>query len=283
MYQQSPEHRILQNTWQAMYHTHPLQVDILGSREDIAGMSVEDLQRFYDLNYDSSRLTLVGVTGKDPEEIMEFIEKKQASISSLYPETVKTFFETEKQGVYKKESEDTMDISMPYVCVGYKCDKIENVYECIGTDVAIQMRLDSLFTPMNPDYQSWLENHIITPMLAAECDFTSDHGYILFFSQTEKPEEFVKLVESLVEKFKEPMEKDTFEALHNRLVAQNIRALDNFENLAVDLIEAHQRDFDLMKSLELTKQLSLQDVTTICKKMDLSQKTVSTIYPKDSK
>ena len=63
MYQQSPEQRLFKETLISLFQYHPMKVDVLGSKEDIQDMSMEDLKQFYALNYDPSKLCLVGVTG----------------------------------------------------------------------------------------------------------------------------------------------------------------------------------------------------------------------------
>ena len=73
MYEQNPEQRLLMNTWRALYHKHPLKIDILGNKDDISNMTPETLTQFYQMNYDPSRLTLVGVTGKDINKIMDLL------------------------------------------------------------------------------------------------------------------------------------------------------------------------------------------------------------------
>ena len=284
MYQHSPEHRLLKSTWESMYVSHPMKVDILGTRQDISQMTVQQLQTFYDLNYDSSRLTLVGITGRDIEQTMKVIEQAQKKIASKHPEKVETIFGEHTDKVWRTEFEDQMDISTPYVCVGYKLSSVQDKKQCIQTDVAIQMRLDSLFSPLNEQYNTWMEQEIITPVMGAECDFSEDHGYLLFYAQTHHPEKFVELVQSLIDQLQnEIMDQDTFEALHNRLIAQNIRGIDNFENLAVDLLEARQNGFQLMQAFEWTDKLTLEDVTSICHDLDLSHHTITTIRPKSSK
>ena len=42
----SPNKDCLKETWRSLYKNHPLRIDVLGNREDIQEMSVEDLQKF---------------------------------------------------------------------------------------------------------------------------------------------------------------------------------------------------------------------------------------------
>ena len=60
MYQQSPEQRLFKETLVSLYKYHPMKIDVLGIKEDIQAMNIEDLKQFYELNYDPSKLCLVG-------------------------------------------------------------------------------------------------------------------------------------------------------------------------------------------------------------------------------
>ena len=106
---------------------------------------------------------------------------------------------------------------------------------------------------------------------------------MLFFAQTSKPEEFVQLVDSLVRQMREEeMKPEVFEALQKRLVAQNIRSLDHFENMAADLLDASQRGYSFRRPFELAESLHSMDILGICKSLMVDQRTVSTIQPKSS-
>ncbi len=280
MYQQSPEQRLLKLVWSALYESHPMKVDILGTREDIQDMTVQDLQRFYALNYDPSRLVLVGITGGDLGPILEHIEAHQDRVVSEIKEAPECIIKEESKEVVVQRNTDTMDISTPYVCVAYKMQGIQDTMECELTDLAVQVRLDSLMSPLNPDYQDWLDQRIISQTAGCECDFAKDHGYILFYAQTEKPEEFEKVVEGIVKRMcTEEMDEKTFHSIRSRMIASNIRGLDQFESLAIDLIHAYNSNYSYWQSIEWIQSLTSAQVDMIVQGLDFSYKAVSTIYP----
>ena len=73
--------------------------------------------------------------------------------------------------VNRKEFVDTMDISQPFVCVGFKMKPCSNVIESIEKDFAVNMWLDSLMGPLNPKFQEWLDQRIFTQFVGAEAEF----------------------------------------------------------------------------------------------------------------
>lgn len=283
MYEQNPEQRLLMNTWRALYHKHPLKIDILGSKDDISSMTPQILTKFYQMNYDPSRLTLVGVTGKDINKIMDFIVEHQKSVPSKIRGTISRVMPEEPKEVVQKESVEYMDITMPYVCVAYKLDPVDTIRDAMQLDIALQMRLDSLFGPLNPEYQTWMDKQIISQIAFAECDFNVDHGYVIFAAQTYKVQEFIDLVDKLVERIKEPIDPSIHHALSTKMISQNIRSLDSFDTLAIEMMRAHFENYDYLKSLELVKEINPDTILNLCSGLDFANQSVIKILPNESK
>lgn len=280
MYQQSPEQRLFKETLVSLYKNHPMKVDVLGSKEDIQNMRMEDLKYFYELNYDPSKLCLVGITGKDTDEIMEWIKDCQKDVESKCDKEISRVFKEEPMEVNRKEFVDTMDISQPFVCVGFKMKPCSNVMESIEKDFAVNMWLDSLMGPLNPKFQEWLDQRIFTQFVGAEADFTTDHSYVLFYAQTTNPEAFIELVKEQVKK--KTISNEDYQSLRAQAIANNLRGLNHFDGLANDLLRSHFENFDYMDSLNRIQKMSLDKVLSNLDDLDFSNVCVTKILPNDS-
>ena len=280
MYQQSPEQRLFKETLISLYKNHPMKVDVLGSKEDIQNMGMEDLKQFYELNYDPSKLCLVGITGKDTDEIMDWVKECQKDVKSKCDKEISRVFEFEPNEVNRKEFVDTMDISQPFVCVGFKMKPCSTVVESIEKDFAVNMWLDSLMGPLNPKFQEWLDQRIFTQFVGAEADFTTDHSYVLFYAQTTNPEAFIELVKEQVKK--KTVSNEDYQSLRAQAVANNLRGLNHFDGLANDLLRSHFENFDYMDSLDRIQKMSLEKVLSNLEDLDFSNVCVTKILPNDS-
>lgn len=280
MYQQSPEQRLFKETLISLYKNHPMKVDVLGSKEDIQNMRMEDLKYFYELNYDPSKLCLVGITGKDTDEIMEWIKDCQKDVESKCDKEISRVFKEEPMEVNRKEFVDTMDISQPFVCVGFKMKPCSNVMESIEKDFAVNMWLDSLMGPLNPKFQEWLDQRIFTQFVGAEADFTTDHSYVLFYAQTINPEAFTELVKEQVKK--KTILNEDYQSLRAQAIANNLRGLNHFDGLANDLLRSHFENFDYMDSLNRIQKMSLDKVLSNLDDLDFLNVCVTKILPNDS-
>ena len=79
MYQQMADIRLIFELFKAMYHRSPLKFDIGGSVEDVNAITKDELELSYSLNYHPSQMSLVIVSGMDPEKLMNAIETNQLS------------------------------------------------------------------------------------------------------------------------------------------------------------------------------------------------------------
>lgn len=280
MDKQSPEQRLIKGAYQSMYHYHPIRQNILGTREDITDMSVEDLSYFYNLNYDPSRLVLVGVTGNDCEEIMDFIENHQKNYPSKIDASPIRILKEEAETIKEVEYVDYMDITTPFICLGYKMKPAKSVKEALKMDMAVQMCLDSLFSPLNKEYQEWMDKRIISQYTGAECDFTDNRGYLLFYAQTEKVKEFIELIEYVVKQVgKGAIDEKVFKALKASYIGQNIRGMDQFDNLAIDITRSYFDKYDYFDNIELVKSITLEDVREICLSLDFKNRNITRVLP----
>ena len=281
MYQQQPEQRLFKETWKSLYVEHPLRYDVLGTPEDIAHMRVEDLKTFYHYNYDPSKLTLVGITGQDIDKIMDIIKENQIRHPSSLNGKVKRVIHDEPTTCARSDFSCTMDISTPFVCIGYKQKPETDIHLAIQKDQCIQMALDAAMTSLNPCYQSWLDEEIMTNINGAECDIHIDHSAVLFYAQTHYPQAYIKLVEKMSKQLVQGIDPTIFQAIKARALAQMIRGFDSFEDLAVDLLEAHISGYDHWQQYEMISKLSVEQINTYLQTLDFDHPTVTTIQPKN--
>lgn len=138
-------------------------------------------------------------------------------------------------------------------------------------------------SPLNPDYQKWLDQKIITQIAGAECDISCDHAYLVFYAQTPNPKQYIELINQLTEDLTQALTQANYEALQSREIASNIRGLDHFENLAIELLEAKLGGYSYWDRFNLCKEMNRDQILDIVKNLKLEKKTITTIQPKTSK
>ena len=208
------------------------------------------------------------------------IKECQKDVLSKCDKNISRVFKTEPVEVNRREYVDAMDIHQPFVCVGFKMLPCTNKIEAFEKDFAVNVWLDSIMGPLNPQFQEWLDQRIFTQFVGAEADFTIDHSYVLFYAQTSNPDEFIELIKKQVTNLE--ISKDDYQSLHAQAIANNLRGLDHFDGLANDLLRSYFEEYDYLDSLNCIQTMTLEKVIEYIKSLDFSNICVTKILPNDS-
>jgi predicted Zn-dependent peptidase len=120
MYHQMPESRLMYETFQALYHAHPVKFDIGGSDESVMAITREELERCYRLNYHPSKSILVIVTSLDPEAVCAMVKANQARKQFALPIKLSDVKVDEPDDVVIKEKIVPMDIQSSKMTYAFK-------------------------------------------------------------------------------------------------------------------------------------------------------------------
>ena len=97
MYQEQPNYKLMFQTLGALYHKHPVQIDIAGSVESIYKITADDLYLSYETFYHPANMVLIVVGDVDPEETIELVREHEATreLSEMPPIQRQPFNEPE--------------------------------------------------------------------------------------------------------------------------------------------------------------------------------------------
>ena len=209
MYDDYPEWKVYLNTLEAMYHKHPVKLDITGTIETISHIDKDVLYKCYNTFYHPSNMVLVVCGDFKPDEILEEIKKrllpKEAvgEIKRIYPE--------EPKGVVKNYVEQKMEVSMPLFTIGIKDIPSE---EKVKKHIVIEVLLNMLLGRSSKLYKKLYNEGIILAQPSLEYEFTDGYAHILITGQAIDPE---KVFESLKEEIANLKESGLNDEEFNRI------------------------------------------------------------------
>ena len=141
MYDDYPEWKVYLNAMEAMYHEHPVKLDIAGTIETISHIDKDILYKCYNTFYNPSNMAMVICGDFEPEELLEEIKKRlidkkaNGEIKRIYPEepeeivkekieqiNSEEFNRIKKRiyGEYVKEYNDVADIARMFLADFFK-------------------------------------------------------------------------------------------------------------------------------------------------------------------
>ena len=278
MYQQMSESRIINETMSSLFEEHPLKYDIGGDTQSVSHTTKEELERCYALNYHPSKMILVGVSGKDPEVLMEIIRKNQEKKSFPPVSSVERKPFHEKNEVLKKEHEFKMDISIPKVNIAFKCAGIEDVELRNKKEWCFKMLFDMYFSSLNVEYQTWLDDKIINNSFSYEIDFGKDYGILMFYSESEQPEVFQETVLKRLNTI-ENIDDAILEQLKRRYFGLSINALTSERQVAITYMRNYFANLDFFASIDVIETITKEDLLKALKEIDLDNFAKIVIRP----
>ena len=198
MYDDYPEWKVYLNTLEAMYHNHPVKLDITGTIETISHIDKEVLYKCYNTFYNPSNMVLVVCGDFKPEEILEEIKSRllpreaAGEIKRIYPE--------EPKEVVKNYVEQNMEVSMPLFTIGIKDVPSE---EKVKKHIAIEVLLNMLLGRSSKLYKELYNQGIILAQPSLEYEFTDDYAHILITGQATEPEKVFDSLKQEIANLKE--------------------------------------------------------------------------------
>ncbi len=252
MYDDYPEWRVYLNALEAMYHEHPVKLDITGTIETISHIDKDILYKCYNTFYNPSNMTFVACGDFVPEDLLEEIKKRlidkkaNGEIKRIYPE--------EPESIVKERVEQQMQVSIPLYTIGIKVSPLQEE-ETVKTHLGIQILSDLIFGKSSELYKRLYNEGIIYGIPSSEFEFTKQYAHILLTGQANDPEKVYEEFKKEVEKFKqEGIKKEDFERIKKSVYGSYIKEYDDVADIArMFLADSFKgiNSFDYLEEIEI--------------------------------
>lgn len=250
MYQDSPEWKVYINLLGALYHNHPVKIDIAGSVESIAKITPEVLYNCYKAFYNLHNMALCIVGDLDPDEVLAVIDKKLQYSS---PIEIDRYFPQEPKTVCKKFVSEEFDINSSIFCLGFKEDISSNV--TTKNSVYTDLILSYLTSPSSEMYGELLESGLINI-----ASFTGEHlegpGYsaVIFSGESQNPEKAAEVIKKYTAKLlSSGIKKEDFERIKKAVYGKSMsvyNSVSSTANVLLGFVLSGKDFFGYMKELE---------------------------------
>lgn len=257
MYDDSPGWRVMFNMLEAMYHCHPVRIDIAGTVESIAEINAELLYKCYETFYNPANMFICIAGNVDTERVLNQIEK---SIKNKKPVEITRGAFNEPDCVVSNYVEQKLAVSMPMFCLGFK-QKIASPYRRLKSKVCVNLLLDIICGDASPLYARLMNEGLINDDF--DCEYFYGNGYaaVIFEGESYSPERVAEEIKAEIERLRnEGIDKKLFSAIKSDAYGNMIRKFNSVEALATQLTECAMCDYDLFEEIRLLKTASYDDV-----------------------
>lgn len=280
MYHQMPEARLMYETYRALYHQIPVKYDIGGSEASVKAITKAGLEAAFKLNYHPSNALLVVVTSKDPDQLMTVIKANSIAKASETSPQWKLEPVEEPLALVSSKKHIPMDISATKMTITYKLAPmpgdplIRHHHEW-----ALKLRLELLFSSLNPHYQQWVDSGIIHDYFGYDVEINDQYAFVLFYGETENEHQFKDLIQTALKQPIEPL-LPFIRQLKRRYRSYAFRLLDDQDDYAVHTLRGRFTGITLNDSLTVLENLSEQDVIDAGKALDFAPSAIVSVIPR---
>ncbi|MFD0587519.1 EF-P 5-aminopentanol modification-associated protein YfmH [Paenibacillus sp. GCM10027627] len=280
MYRDNADWRVYFGLIDALYHKHPVHIDIAGTVESIRQIDKETLYRCYETFYHPSNMLLFVVGGVDTKEIFELVKANQNAKSFQPQGEIKRFFDEEPLQVKTPRKVAQLPVSLPKCMIGFKEKQVGLEGESLlRNEVTTKLMLETLIGSSSALYQSLYDQNLISDSFGHEYNSSRDYGFSVIGGDTPDPDALIEgLRVGIEEKKKSGIDPSAFERSKRKKIGSYLRMLNSPESIAGEFTRYRFRDSDLFDVLALYENCTLEEVNDRLREhFDFGQLAVSIV------
>lgn len=258
MYEDSPGWRVFFNLLTAMYESNPVKIDIAGTTDSIAEIDAELLHKCYNAFYNLNNMVVAIAGNFDEKSAVGIIEK---SLKKKEKINVTTKIPDEKPQVMQKEIKQALEVSIPLFNFGYKETPAKNELE---TQIKFEFILTAVAGKGSDLYKEMYDNGIINSTFGEEV--FCGRGFLanIFAGESRSPMAVMERVNNEFKKFKqEGIDRKSFSRIKKSMFGKIIMNFNDVEEVANDLISSQFSNNSIYDSIDIIKNISLDDINSI--------------------
>lgn len=278
MYDDYPEWKVYLNALEAMYHEHPVKLDITGTIETISHIDKEILYKCYNTFYNPSNMAMVVCGDFEPEKLLEEIKsrlvKKEANgeIKRIYPE--------EAEDIVQEKIEQNMDVSQPLFTIGIK-DKVADNKEKVRKHIAIEILLNMIIGKSSKLYKELYDEGLLFSVPSIDYEFSRGYAHILVTGQSPEPEKVYEKFKDTVSKMKESsIDIPEFNRIKKRIYGEYVKEYNDTADIARMFLADFFKEINSFDYLEEIPTINEQYLEQILKNVFDDKKMIISVIKK---
>ncbi len=277
MYDDSPAWRVMFNMLMAMYHNHPVRIDIAGTVESIAKIDYNLLYDCYNTFYNPSNMFICIAGNVDTDTCLKQIKN---SIKPSEPHEIVRIKPEEPDSVVKNYTEQALEVAQPMFCFGFKEKGNEEI--SLKDKVVTSLLLNIISGDASPLYKDLINKGLINDEFESEHFCGAGYSALIFEGESQDPKAVAEAIKCEVERLKnDGIDKKLFNAVRSGMYGSAIRLFNNVESIAMQLVECAMTDCGLFDEIKYLKSITLDDVQKKLAELNCENTVLSVINPKN--
>ncbi|MCU5746759.1 insulinase family protein [Staphylococcus sp. SQ8-PEA] len=262
MYQEQPAYKLMFNTLRALYHKHPIRVDIAGSVDSISHITKEDLYLCYETFYHPSNMVLFVVGDVDPSAIVNLVQAHESKRNKQAQPRIEREALSDPREVNLPRISEEMRIKSPRLMLGFKTKPIdEPPRKYIQRDLEMTLFYEMVLGEETEFYQYLLNHELIDETFGYQFMLEPSYCFSLITSATDQPQELKELILSELRQRRGKLkDSEGFELLKKQFIGEFISGLNSPEYIANQYTKLFFEGVSLFDLLEIIEDITLESI-----------------------
>ena len=278
MYDDSPGWRVTFNMLMAMYHNHPVRIDIAGTTDSIAKIDAELLYKCYNTFYNPSNMFICIAGNIDTEKVLNQIKTTLKTPEAIELERITA---DEPEGVVENYVEQSFPVAQPMFCLGFK-ETMSKPERSVKQKVCTSLLLEVLAGEASPLYERLINKGLINDEFSTE--YFTGYGYsaVIFEGESDNPKAVADEIKAEIARLKvEGIDKKLFSAVRAGMYGNAIRLFDSVEGIAMQMVNSAMTDSGVFDNIKYLKSVTSEDVYKRLLKLEDEKAVLSVVVPKE--
>ena len=279
MYDDDPNWSVLFNLLKAMYHNHPVKIDIAGTVESIAKITPELLYQCYNTFYNLNNMFICVAGNVEPKRVFEICDEM---LKDTKPVNITRADVVEPYEIVEKSVVHNLPVAMPLFTIGYKekCETAEKSLKermCASFVTKILLGNDSML------YKKLFDDDLINDGFFTECFNGHWHSATLIEGESKDPYKVKEIIDEHINQAKiDGLDKVAFERCKKASLGSLVSAFDEPSGIPRMMIDAAMSNEGVFDSIDIAKSITYEDVMNRFKEMfDIDNSSISVVKNKD--
>lgn len=281
MTEDSPDYRLYINLMRSLFETNPLRDGVAGTVESIAEITPAVLYACHKAFYHPANMALAVVGDVEPELVERVAREMLTAESAEKPRA--DYGPQESLAPLAGYISEAMEVSLPQFAAGLKMGPAPHGPEALRERIVGGMALKCLFGRSSPFYTRLYSQGLLNTDFSCEADFAAGHAFAMFGGESKDPEAVLAEIKKEIEAIGgRGFDEAYFQRQKKASYGQRIRALGNFEGLAVTLVESHFCGYQPLEAFEVLESVTAEDcVRWLRERLKTENIALSVINPRE--
>ena len=279
MYDDDPQWRVMFNLLEALYHKHPVKVDIAGTVESIAQITPELLYRCYHTFYNLNNMVLCVAGNVELNKVLDLCDRM---LKPSKPVEIERIFEEEPREVVKTRVEQKLSVVTPLFQLGFKENAVSRrtTKELAETEILLEL----MASDASPLFRRLLDAGLINES-SFGYEYFEGPGYasVIFSGESKDPDRVAEEIRAETERLRrDGIDPEAFQRAKKALYGRNVAALNSVDNIANSMAVFAFAGRELYSYIDELANAKLDSVQKRLEEaLDPAYSALSVVYPVD--